>query len=116
MSPPLLPAVFIKTIDKDDFPWYLLLFDSGEGEALAVISSESRMQGTVRRVTMASALSNAEGTLGAWAMSLQGFLAEVCVCMRSMHPLPSCLMADRRIGIWVTARAVSMFLQISALG
>ena len=37
------------------------------------------MQGTVRRVTTASALSNAEGTLGTWAMSLQGFLAEVGV-------------------------------------
>lgn len=44
---------------------------------LAAISSESRMQGAVRRVTTAAALANAEGPLGAWAMSLHGFLAEV---------------------------------------
>lgn len=43
----------------------------------AAVSSESRMQGTVRRVAMASALANAEGALGAWAMGLPGFLAEV---------------------------------------
>lgn len=35
------------------------------------------MQGAVRRVTIAAALANAEGPLGAWAMSLHGFLAEV---------------------------------------
>lgn len=35
------------------------------------------MQGAVRRVTTTAALTNAEGPLGAWAMSLHGFLAEV---------------------------------------
>lgn len=70
-----------KTIDNHIliFSWYVTLLGSGEGEAFAAISAESRMQGTVRRVTIASALSNAEGALGTWAMSLQGFLAEVCV-------------------------------------
>lgn len=47
------------------------------GDVLAAVSSESRMQGAVRRVTTAAALANAEGPLGAWAMSLHGFLAEV---------------------------------------
>ncbi|CAM9199761.1 unnamed protein product [Laminaria digitata] len=59
----------------------------GEGEAFAAISSESRMQGTVRRVTLASALSNAEGTLGTWAMSLQGFLAEAMTLAASGDPI-----------------------------
>eukprot|EP00903_Cladosiphon_okamuranus_P017674 g16275.t1 len=49
---------------------------TAEGDVLAAISSESRMQGAVRRVTTAAALANAEGPLGAWAMSLHGFLAE----------------------------------------
>ncbi len=35
------------------------------------------MQGAVRRVTTTAALANAEGPLGAWAMGLHGFLAEV---------------------------------------
>ncbi|CAN0272825.1 unnamed protein product, partial [Ectocarpus sp. 8 AP-2014] len=47
-----------------------------DGDVLAAISSESRMQGAIRRVTIATALANAEGPLGAWAMSLHGFLAE----------------------------------------
>eukprot|EP00752_Nemacystus_decipiens_P003774 g3475.t1 len=47
-----------------------------EGDVLAATSSESRMQGAVRRVSTAAALANAEGPLGAWAMSLHGFLAE----------------------------------------
>lgn len=50
---------------------------SAEGAVFAAVSSESRMQGAVRRVTTAAALANAEGPLGAWAMSLPGFLAEV---------------------------------------
>ncbi|CAM9409161.1 unnamed protein product [Ascophyllum nodosum] len=47
-----------------------------EGEALAAISTESRMQGTIRRVATTTALANAEGALGSWAMGLPGFLAE----------------------------------------
>lgn len=50
---------------------------TADGAVRAAISSESRMQGTVRRVTTASALANAEGALGGWAMGLAGFLAEV---------------------------------------
>lgn len=59
-------------------PWLGLAFEtSAEGEVLAAISAESRMQGTIRRVATAAALANAEGGLGSWAMSRQGFLAEV---------------------------------------
>lgn len=48
-----------------------------KGEVLIAISAESRMQGTIRRVATATALANAEGGLGSWAMSRQGFLGEV---------------------------------------
>lgn len=50
---------------------------SADEDVRAAISSESRMQGAVRRVTTTAALANAEGPLGAWAMGLHGFLAEV---------------------------------------
>lgn len=55
----------------------LMPIQPAEGDALAAITSESRMQGAVRRVTTTAALANAEGQLGAWAMGLHGFLAEV---------------------------------------
>lgn len=42
-----------------------------------MISSESRRQGTIRRVATATALAIAEEALGSWAMTLPGFLAEV---------------------------------------
>lgn len=48
-----------------------------EGEVAGVLAAESRMQGTIRRVATAAALANAEGGLGSWAMSRQGFLGEV---------------------------------------
>lgn len=58
-------------------PLFLALSFTADGAVRAAISSESRMQGTVRRVTTAAALANAEGALGGWAMGLAGFLAEV---------------------------------------
>ena len=42
------------------------------------------MQGTIRRVATTTALANAEGALGSWAMGLPGFLAEV-VAVNTPH-------------------------------
>jgi hypothetical protein len=70
----------IKEKDKSTLQAILspyMQFEAGEHAAIPGIKSESRLHGTQRRVSVATAVANADPDVGTWALSLNGCIAEV---------------------------------------
>jgi hypothetical protein len=70
----------IKEKDKSTIQAILtpyMQFEAGEHATAPGIKSESRLHGTQRRVSVATAVANADPDVGTWALSLNGCIAEV---------------------------------------
>eukprot|EP00953_Heterococcus_sp_UTEX-ZZ885_P039427 20210-Heterococcus_DN1.PRE.2 len=70
----------IKEKDKSTLQAILtpyMQFEAGEHAAVPGLKSESRLHGTQRRVSVATAVANADPDVGTWALSLNGCIAEV---------------------------------------